>query len=218
MRTFKSVCYASLLAVALVVAPAVSQATVFNLTSDHCTGGCGQALYGTVTVTDLGGGVLDFSVSLLNNNRFVNTGFPLTFGFNLGGNPSITYSNLTAGFSVPGGSPQSAGTYHQDGTGDFEYGVLWNLQGGGAAAPAGTILHFDIAAAGLTIGDVAQNAVGQFFAVDILSGTNGATGNVDASLCTSNCGDIHVPEPGPLALIAIGMLALVGTRMRRSVR
>jgi hypothetical protein len=217
MRTFKSVCYASLLAAALVAAPTVS-ASVFNLTSDHCTGGCltGQTSAGTVTVTDLGGGVLDFSVTLVNGNQFVNTGFPLTFGFNLNGDPSIAYTNLTAGWGVPGGSPQSAGTFHQDGTGDFEYGVLWGLQGGGNATPGP--LHFDIFAAGLTLADLQTNAFGQFFAVDIISGTTGLTGNVDASTCTTNCGDIHVPEPGPLALIAIGMLALVGTRMRRSVR
>jgi hypothetical protein len=47
-------------------------------------------------------------------------------------------------------------------------------------------------------------------------GTTGTT--VPGTPCTAGCGDILVPEPAPLALIAIGMLALVGMRsMRRSI-
>src|SRR2546428_1763986 len=136
MRSFKSVFYVAFLAIALAALPSISRATeieTFILNSDHCTGSCGTPAFGQVVVTDNGGGILDFVVTLFDGNRFVNTGFPLTFGFNLSGGPAIAYSNLTAGWGIPDalGNIQLANTYHQDGTGDFQYGVLWGLQGGG---------------------------------------------------------------------------------------
>src|SRR5438128_6101260 len=42
-----------------------AQAVVFNLTSDHCTGGCGTAPFGTVSVTQVGLNV-NFDVDLAN--------------------------------------------------------------------------------------------------------------------------------------------------------
>ena len=243
LHDLKSAGYASLLALALAIAPAIanahpgsgqlgpqiSQYATFQLTSDHCTpvtggqggGGCGaggsQTVFGTIVVTDMGGGTLEFHVTLLNGNTFVNTGFPLTLGFNLVGNPLIAFSGLTSGFGAPvTAGPLTtlgAGSYDQDGTGFFEYGVLWGTQGdgNGTAGP----LDFDINATGLTLASLEKNADGQFFAVDIRSGTTGATGNVDASSifsCT-HCGDI--PEPNSLALLAIGLFALYALALRR---
>ena len=50
---------------AIVAAPSVSHAITFNLTSDHCTGGCGTAPFGTVDVTQAGANV-NFVVDLAN--------------------------------------------------------------------------------------------------------------------------------------------------------
>jgi hypothetical protein len=215
MRNLKSVVCASFFSAALLAVPMASEAAIFNLTSDHCTGsgGClgNNASLGTVTVTSPSTGTLIFSISLsVAGSTIVNTGFDASFGFNLVGNPSITYSGLTAGFTIPGGNPQSAGSLHMDGTGFFEYGVLWGTQGGGAGTPGP--LNFTVTGSGLTLGSLEQNASAQFFSLDVFSGATGNTGAVDASICTTNCGDIRVPEPGPLALLAIGMFALVGTR------
>ena len=44
-----------LLGAALMAVPA--EAILFNLTSDHCTGGCGTAPFGTVDVTQVGANV-----------------------------------------------------------------------------------------------------------------------------------------------------------------
>src|SRR5882724_3246517 len=76
-----------------------------TFTSDHCDGGCltGQANGGSVTVVDLGAGSLQFSISLANGNQFINGGFDASFGFNLSGIASVTYSFISpADFTIPG--------------------------------------------------------------------------------------------------------------------
>src|ERR1041385_386690 len=108
------------------VLPATSQADslTFFFTSDHCTGGCltNQTNGGSVTVSTTATlGTLLVSVSLANGNQFVNTGFDASFGFQLAGVGSITYSNIAPGanYTMPGGNPQAAQTLHMDGMGDF---------------------------------------------------------------------------------------------------
>jgi hypothetical protein len=189
----------------------------FLLTSDHCSGTCGgganpQPSFGTIVVTDLPGDVLGFNITLINGNKFVQTGLDLTFGFNLAGNPTLTYSGLSSGFTIPGGtSPtQTSGTYHENGTGNFQYGVVWGGGGGGGNADTNPVLSFSVTGTGLTLASLQQNAVGQYFAADIISGTTGNTGAVDASLVTS------VPEPETYAtmLAGLGLLGFVAARRK----
>src|SRR4030095_10786391 len=57
----------------LAFAAATAFADSYQLTIDHCTGGCGPAPYGTITTSNIIGGV-HVVVSLNNGNLFVLTG------------------------------------------------------------------------------------------------------------------------------------------------
>jgi hypothetical protein len=187
----------------------------FQLTSDHCGGGggCGnQTPFGVVTVDEFADGSLLFNVHLLNGNTFVNTGFPLSFAFNVTGVSSVTYSLLTNGWGVPDGTgtdgmTQAGANYHQDGTGFFQYGVLWGTGGGGAGTSQD--LNFKISGTGLSLDALSKNANGQFFAADILSGTTGQTGNVDASTGGGKTPFGGTPDGGStILLLGLSLLGL----------
>jgi hypothetical protein len=186
----------------------------FALTSDHCTGtgGCTNgATAGTITVNDAGGN-LAISVTLNPGFHFIDTGFQADIGFNLAGISSIMYTAQTAGWVPLTGATQTTGSLMMDGAGNFQFGTTCTTgcPGGGASNPfpLQTVAFTVDATANLTVASLTQNAAGQFFAVDVI-GFNGNTGAVDAS--TSGGGG-DVPEPGPLALLAIGLLALAGSR------
>src|SRR5260370_37412389 len=103
---------------ALAVMPAHADTLTFNFTSDHCTGGCstGAANMGTITVTDVSAGVVSVDVKLQSGFGFVSTGAGAgaAFFFRILTSPTITYSNITTGWSIPnviGANQQAAGSY-----------------------------------------------------------------------------------------------------------
>jgi hypothetical protein len=225
---------AAILATAALASPASAATATF--TSDHCSGGgCGNGSatgqpggFGTITAIDLGGGSIDISIALNNGNSFSNGGFPLTFGFNLVGDPTITYSGLPSSFEVTNGfnigmatgnNSQIAGNYHQDGFGNFEYGV--DLTTSGSSGPKISTLDFIINGAGLTLASFAELSGGManpsaFFVLDILSGTTNKTGLVDCCVGQGTPFEVNpVPLPGALPLFISGLVGLGWISKRR---
>jgi PEP-CTERM motif len=201
----------------------------FDFTSDHCTGGCstGAPNMGTITVTDVAGvpGAVDVNVQLATGFGFVDTGAGAgaAFFFRLNPNPTIGYSNLTSGWSIPnvfGGNQQAPGSYAGDGlSGEFEYALACNPPGSptgcgsGGSSPFFGPLNFRVTGTGITSASFNDpGPSGSPFAADVLS-SNGNTGLIDASLSGSGIPQTVVPEPASLLLLGSG-LTFVASRVK----
>jgi PEP-CTERM motif len=192
--------------IGLAVAADPAQAIVFNLTSDHCTGGCGPAgtIFGTVTLTQ-NGTTVDVTVHLNAGFAFAKTGAVDDLAFKFNG----AASGVTVDQTVPGQTLTFVtGTFDGDGTGHFTAGISCGTCGGGLSTAFSNDIVFHVAnstIAALTVANTSWNV----FVADIGNTATGATGPIDATTPTT------VPEPATLLLLGTGFAAAgVAARIR----
>jgi VPDSG-CTERM motif len=209
MKTQKSILITA--AIALLIAAGSARADTFFLTSDHCTGGCGTAPYGSVTLTQSGANV-DVTVTLFAGYSFVKTGAGGFMAF-LFDNSAITIANIT-NIQSSGGPTLTAvagmPTIHADGTGDWMWGIAClSCAQGGAGAFTGPIT-FTVTSTTIAQMTVGHNVTGfgnELFVADVLA-PNGNTGPVDANATGT------VPDGGTTLLLLGTALSGLGLARR----
>jgi hypothetical protein len=201
------------LLVAAAVAPANAAPIVYDLTSDHCSGGCAPAgtIFGTVSLNQ-NGTTVDVTVDLANGFSFAKTG-SVDFQSFLFSGVGVAIGDITVDARSPV-EAKAAGPFTASGIGTYGFGINCPSCGNGLSGASATNtadLVFHVASA--TIADLIP-ASGSPFAADIGNITvgsnfNGQTGPIDASLHTT-----ATPEPITSGLVGTGLIGLFFLRRR----
>ena len=197
--------------VALTLCARPVRANTVVLTTSGCSAGCTTSPFGMITLTqDVDGVSVDIQVTLDSDANgayhFHKASDPnhFAFAFDIVGNPTVTFTNLTTGFTAAGTLP---GSYNASPFGSFDYALrcsgCGSGYGGGLTGPLQLTVTPSIGA--LTPVSFTPAGAAHFFTVDIVDFL-GNSGNV------ADPGDPGSPEPSTSillgsALVALGILA-----------
>jgi hypothetical protein len=212
----------AIVALVMFVAPAVHADTVFTLTNNGCItasngAGCGTGPYGTVDLSQQGDSVM-VTLTLAPGYELEKSAAGQALEFDITGDPAVTISDLTTGFTSCGADSSSR-------YGSFDYSIsfgskctgkdttdtnttgpelsfLVTLTGGGTLTPdMFTSTTFDSGMFGT------ENI---FFSSDVISSTTSTdTGDVGAL-----GPGVVTPEPATLGLFALGLVGVAVFRRK----
>ena len=194
--------------------PALATTQTFTLSVLDPASGVGTGPFGTVTVTENIGGTLTFTQTLLPGYRIHDgNANHNAFAFSIVGNPTVTVTGLTSGFTA---ISLGAGDVATPPFADFYTAIDCTTAcgpgwGGGFA---GTLSFTVSASSALTLTSLRSTAFGGnsvYFATDLVN-ANGNTGNVGAISQTG-----AVPEPATWGMMLVGF-AGIGIALRRRRR
>jgi len=204
-RFVPSFVVAGLLVVSMLATPTSLHAVTYNFTSDHCTGGCGTAPFGTVTLTQ-NGTTVDVTVHLNTGYSYVKTGSGDFQNFKFNGT-GVALGDITVDAHTPA-LVAATGAFNGDGTGNFTFGINCPSCGNGGSGDFTSDITFHVANA--TIADLtAANNLGNLFVADVLA-PNGNTGPIDVSTGPVT----QTPEPASLLLLGIACVGLSAVKRR----
>jgi hypothetical protein len=204
------------MAIFTVLAAVPAKADTYTFNTNNCSTSC-LPFTGTVSVTPDGANTVLISVTGTGFQFVDSSGGNAQFFFNVLNDPTITVTNLTAGWTL---ISQTASP--TDALGGSGWGFDYALQcydpvakvgcGPGGSNPKNPPLSFDVSGTGVTVAsffDTDGGASPVQFAADVLA--NGNTGLVGA---TRTAISTTTPEPISLSLVGTGLISLFFLRRR----